>query len=106
MEEVVLRDRAATPGLLSPVYYVVEGIFCLWVRLYKVCHPRVPISRKGLMGLCDTDPTGGAVTWRGTGDTHAIVDTVAATGLTSFLNLSSDARRHRSNPVKLEGIKN
>ena len=94
--------------MLSPIFDVRHPqrvYFVLGTPLQSIPSEGADI-KKVRWGLCDTDSTGGAATWRGTCDTHAIVDTVAAPGPTSFKNLFSDARRHLSNPVKLEGIWN
>ena len=68
----------------------------------KYYHLRRPISEQVRWGLCDTDPTGGAATWRGTGDTHPIVAPSLPQDQLHFLYPPNDTRRHYCNPVKLE----
>jgi len=65
--------------LLSPIYHIGNQLlYYVWGHLIQDTSIRVRKSEMVRLGFGDMDPTGGEATWRGIGDTHAIVDTVAA----------------------------
>ena len=81
MGEIVLRPCSDTATIAYSRQYITSAtqlLYFVWGHLIQDTSIRVRKSEMVRLGFGDMDPTGGEATWRGIGDTHAIVDTVAA----------------------------